>query len=155
MKLYPLFATLLISTGLIATVSAKNLVEVAASSAEHTTLVSALTAAGLTETLGGEGPYTLFAPTNAAFEKLPPGTLESLLRPENKGKLVAILTYHVLAQQLLIADVKTGNVPALNSKPLAIFTTDEGITVNGAKVTATDKIADNGVVHFLDTVLIP
>lgn len=155
MKLRAWLAALLVCSGLIVTASAKTVVEVAAGSADHTTFVAALTAAGLVEKLSGEGNYTVFAPTNAAFEKLPPGTLESLLKPENKGKLAAILTYHIVAEKILIADVKNGNVPALNNKPLALLVSDDGVTVNRAKVTASDKLADNGVVHFIDTVLIP
>ena len=100
MKLRSLFATLALCTGLVSVTSAKTVVEIAIGSPDHTTLVAAVKAAGLVETLSGAGPFTIFAPTNAAFAKLPAGTVESLLLPENKAKLVAILTYHVVPGSL-------------------------------------------------------
>jgi uncharacterized surface protein with fasciclin (FAS1) repeats len=155
MKLRSLFAALLVSVGLVSVASAKTIVEIAAGSPEHTTLVAAVKAAGLAETLGGNGPFTVFAPTNAAFAKLPAGTVESLLKPENKAKLAAILTYHVVPAKVLAADVKTGDAPTVNGKTLAIKAGPYGVKVNDAKVTATDLVGSNGVIHVIDTVLLP
>ncbi|MEO7414260.1 MAG: fasciclin domain-containing protein [Opitutaceae bacterium] len=155
MKLRSLFAVLAVSAGLTSLASAKNLVEVAAGSPDHTTLVAAVKAAGLVETLSGPGPFTVFAPTNAAFAKLPAGTVESLLKPENKAKLVAILSYHVVPAKAMAADVKTGDVPTVNGKMLMLKADGMGVMVNSSKVTATDLVADNGVIHVIDTVLMP
>jgi len=135
--------------------SAKTIVEIAVGSPDHTTLVAAVLAAGLAETLGGPGPFTIFAPTNAAFAKLPAGTVESLLKPENKAKLVAILTLHVVPAKVLAADVKTGEAPTVNGKKLHIKADTHGVTVNGAKVVATDLVGSNGVIHVIDTVILP
>ena len=135
--------------------SAKTLVDVAAGSPDHTTLVAAVKAAGLVETLSGPGPFTIFAPTNAAFAKLPAGTVESLLLPENKAKLVAVLTYHVVPATVMAAAVKTGEAPTVNGKKLALKADATGVTVNNAKVTATDLAGSNGVIHVIDTVLLP
>ena len=112
-------------------------------------------AAGLVETLSGAGPFTVFAPTNAAFAKLPAGTVDSLLKPENKAKLVAILTYHVVPAKVMAADVKTGEAPSVNGKKLALKADKTGVTVNGAKVVAADLVGSNGVVHVVDTVILP
>ncbi len=155
MKLRSLFAALLVSSGLAALAPAKTVVEIAAGSPDHTTLVAAVKAAGLAETLSGAGPFTIFAPTNAAFAKLPAGTVESLLRPENKAKLVAILTYHVVPAKVMAADVKTGEAPTVNGKKLALKADGMGVTVNNAKVTATDLVGSNGVIHVVDTVILP
>jgi uncharacterized surface protein with fasciclin (FAS1) repeats len=155
MKLRYLFATLALSTGLVSMTSAKTVVEIAAGSPDHTTLVAAVKAAGLAETLGGSGPFTIFAPTNAAFAKLPAGTVESLLKPENKDKLVSILTYHVVPAQVMAADVKSGDAPTVNGKTLAIKADSKGVTVNKARVTATDLVGSNGVIHVVDTVILP
>jgi uncharacterized surface protein with fasciclin (FAS1) repeats len=155
MKIRPLIALLVASTGFVSLASAKNIVEIAASSSDHTTLVAAVKAAGLAETLSGPGPFTVFAPTNAAFAKLPAGTVEMLLKPENKAKLVAILTYHVVPAKVMAADVKTGEAPTVAGKTLAIKADGMGVKVNNAKVTATDLGADNGVIHVIDTVLMP
>lgn len=155
MKIRSLLAALLISTGAVSLVSANTLVDVAAGSPDHTTLVAAVKAAGLVETLSGAGPFTIFAPTNAAFAKLPAGTVESLLLPENKAKLVAILTYHVVPATVMAAAVKTGEAPTVNGKTLALKADAMGVTVNNAKVTATDLAGSNGVIHVIDTVLLP
>lgn len=155
MKIRPLFALLLVSAGFVSLASAKNVVEVAASSPDHTTLVAAVKAAGLVETLSGPGPFTVFAPTNAAFAKLPAGTVETLLKPENKEKLVAILTYHVVPAKVMAADVKPGEAPTVAGKMLTIKADNMGVKVNNAKVTTTDLVADNGVIHVIDTVLMP
>ncbi len=149
-----LLACGLLGCGLVSA-SAKTVVEIAAGSPDHTTLVAAVKAAGLAETLSGKGPFTVFAPTNAAFAKLPAGTVDSLLKPENKAKLVAILTYHVVPAKVMAADVKTGEAPTVNGKKLALKADAMGVTVNGAKVVAADLVGDNGVVHVVDTVILP
>ena len=120
------------------------------------TVVTAIKAAGLVDTLKGPGPFTVFAPTNAAFEKLPKGTVEDLLKPENKEKLKAILLYHVHAGDAIkAADVKTMSLSTANGAPLMVKAEDGGVMINDAKVIKTDVIASNGVIHWVDTVLIP
>ncbi len=146
----------------------KDIVDVAAGSSDHTTLVAAVKAAGLVETLKSAGPFTVFGPTNAAFEKLPAGTVDNLLKPENKAKLTTILTYHVVAGNLsakdVLAAIKKGN-------GMAVLTTVAGAKLsasvengkvvltdeNGGKaiVVATDLKAKNGVIHVIDAVLLP
>ena len=135
--------------------SAKTVVEIAVGSPDHTTLVAAVLAAGLAETLSGPGPFTIFAPTNAAFAKLPAGTVESLLLPENKATLVAILTLHVVPAHVLAADVTTGEAPTVNGQKLQIKADSHVVTVNGANVVATDLVGSNGVIHVIDTVILP
>ncbi len=131
------------------------IVDVAAGNPDFSTLVAAVKAAGLVETLSGAGPFTVFAPTNAAFAKLPAGTVENLLKPENKDQLVAILTYHVVAGEVKAADVvKLSTATTVNGKAIAIDT-KSGVKVNDATVTATDVDASNGVIHVIDTVIIP
>ena len=133
----------------------KDLVAVAGGADNFKTLVVALKAAGLVETLQGKGPFTVFAPTDAAFAKLPAGTVEDLLKPENKEKLVAILTYHVLAGKVMAADVKTMDAKTVQGQTVEIIVADAGVTVNGAKVVKTDVLAENGVIHVIDTVILP
>lgn len=135
--------------------SDKNIVEVAAGAGQFKTLVTAIKAAGLVETLSGKGPFTVFAPTDEAFAKLPAGTLDDLLKPENKPKLVAILTYHVLAGHVMAADVKTSKPKTVNGKTLEIKVGDGKVTVNSANVVKTDIMTSNGVIHVIDAVLIP
>lgn len=133
-----------------------NIVTVAATAGDFNTLVAALKAAGLVETLQGEGPFTVFAPTDEAFAKLPAGTVDSLLLPENKAKLVSILTYHVVPGEVLAADVvKLSSVNTVEGQPLSISVDDAGVRVNDANVTTTDVMASNGVIHVIDSVLIP
>ena len=132
-----------------------DIVAVASSAGSFKTLVAAVKAAGLVETLQGKGPFTVFAPTDEAFAKLPPGTVEDLLKPENKDKLVAILTYHVVPGKVMAADVKTMMVKTVNGKELSIKVDDGKVTVNGAKVIKTDVAASNGVIQVIDTVLLP
>lgn len=155
MKLRSLFVSAALAFGLAVSASAKTVVDIAVGSPDHTTLVAAVKAAGLVETLSGKGPFTIFAPTNAAFAKLPAGTVESLLKPENKAQLVAILTYHVVPAQVMAADVKTGPAPTVNGKALNVTANAYGVTVNGAKVVATDLVGSNGVIHVIDTVILP
>jgi len=131
------------------------IVDVAAGNPDFSTLVAAVKAAGLVETLSSKGPFTVFAPTNAAFAKLPDGTVESLLLPENKDKLTAILTYHVVSGKVLAADViKLKSAKTVNGKTVAINAAN-GVKVNNANVTATDIKTSNGVIHVIDTVLLP
>lgn len=133
-----------------------NIVEVAASNADFSTLVAAVQAADLAEVLAGEGPYTVFAPTNEAFAALPAGTVEMLLLPENKDKLVAILTYHVVAGNVSAAEVvEMTEVTTLQGATAAVVVTEEGVTVGGADVVMTDIEASNGVIHVIDAVIMP
>ena len=131
-----------------------NIVAVAQGNPEFSTLVAAVTAAGLGEALSGAGPFTVFAPTNAAFEALPAGLLEKLLLPENKEVLTKILTYHVVAAKVMAADVAAGDVTTLEGSTFAV-TTEGGVKVNTSNVTATDVAASNGVIHVIDAVLVP
>ena len=130
------------------------IVEVAQGNEDFSTLVAAITAAGLGEALSGAGPFTVFAPTNAAFEALPAGLLDKLLKPENKDVLTKILTYHVVSAKVMAADVAAGDVATLEGSTFAI-TTDGGVKVNTSNVTATDVEASNGVIHIIDSVLVP
>ena len=150
-----LYTLLACCVGLVSVSSAKTVVDLAIASPDHTTLVAAVKAAGLGETLSGPGPFTIFAPTNAAFAKLPPGTVESLLLPENKAKLVAILTYHVVPAKVMAAEVKSGEVPTVNGKVLKVNADSMGVMVNNSKVVATDLVGSNGVIHVVDTVILP
>lgn len=137
-------------------VGQSDLVTVAATAGDFSTLVAALKAADLVETLQGDGPFTVFAPTDEAFAKLPPGTVDSLLLPENKAKLVAILTYHVVQGEVMAADVvKLSSADTVEGQRLSISVDDAGVHVDDANVTATDVIASNGVIHVIDSVLIP
>ena len=120
------------------------------------TLAKALQAADLVETLKGAGPFTVFAPTDEAFAKLPAGTLEALLKPENKPKLQRVLTSHVVAGRVMATDVvKTSSVKAVSGDTLTIASRDGGVTVDGAKVVKTDIAATNGVIHVIDSVILP
>jgi len=120
--------------------------------------VAAVKAAGLVDTLKGEGPFTIFAPTDKAFAKLPKGTVESLLKPENKDKLVAILTYHAVPGTVMAADVAKlpdgARVKTVNGQELVVRN-KKGVRVNNARVTKTDIVCTNGVIHVIDTVLLP
>jgi uncharacterized surface protein with fasciclin (FAS1) repeats len=131
------------------------IVDIAAKGDIFKTLTAALEAAGLTEALSGEGPFTVFAPTDAAFAKLPAGTLDELLKPENKDKLVEILKYHVVSGTVLSTDLQSGDVKTIEGKSVAVKVEDSGVTVNTAQVTGADIKASNGVIHVIDQVLIP
>jgi uncharacterized surface protein with fasciclin (FAS1) repeats len=132
------------------------IVEVAASNPDFETLVAAVTAAGLAETLSGEGPFTVFAPTDDAFEALPEGVLDALLLPENKAALTSILTYHVVAGEIMGADVTEGDVETLEGTAISITTPDNSVAINeSATVVAVDVDASNGVIHAIDAVLVP
>lgn len=130
------------------------IVDIAASAPDFSTLVAAVQAAGLVETLSGEGPFTVFAPTNEAFAALPAGVLDALLLPENKDLLVQILTYHAVSGTVMAADVMAGEVATVEGQNITIAT-DGGVTVNGAAVLQTDIVASNGVIHVIDAVLLP
>ncbi len=134
--------------------AAGTIVDVAAANPDFSTLVAAVTAAGLAETLSGTGPFTVFAPTNEAFAKLPAGLVDKLLLPANKDVLAKILTYHVVASKVMAADVKDGKVATVEGSEITLSTMS-GVTVNDAKVTAADVAASNGVIHVIDTVLVP
>lgn len=133
----------------------KDLVALASSAENFKTLVAAVKAAGLVDTLQGKGPFTVFAPTDAAFAKLPAGTLESLLKPENREKLAAILKYHVVPGKVLAADVKTMEAKTAQGQSVKLKVTDQGVKVDNAKVIQTDLLAENGVIHVIDTVILP
>lgn len=135
--------------------SRPNIVEIAAGNEDFSTLVAAVQAAGLVEVLTGEGPFTVFAPTNEAFAALPEGTLESLLQPENQNMLISILTYHVVPGKVMAADVSTMDAPTASGVDLPIVVSDEGVTVGNANVIATDIEASNGVIHVIDRVILP
>ena len=136
--------------------SAKDIVDIAIGSTDHTTLVAAVTAAGLVETLKGAGPFTVFAPTNAAFSALPAGTVDGLLKPESKAALTNILTYHVVAGAVKAADLKDGQkVKTLQGEELTVTIKEGKVMINGANVTASDLTGSNGVVHVIDAVLMP
>ena len=133
-----------------------DLVDTAVSAGSFNTLAAALEAGGLVETLKAEGPYTVFAPTDEAFAKLPEGTVETLLQPENKDKLVEILTYHVVAGKVTAAEVVTlESATTANGSDVAIRVVDDTVFVNDSRVVATDIGASNGVIHVVDTVILP
>lgn len=119
------------------------------------TLVTAVKAADLVDTLKGDGPFTVFAPTDAAFKKVPHKVLDFLLKPENKAALVKVLTYHVVPAKVMAADVKTGKVGTVAGEKINVKASKKGVMVNNAKVTRTDIVTDNGVIHVIDTVIIP
>jgi uncharacterized surface protein with fasciclin (FAS1) repeats len=135
---------------------AADIVDTAVSAGSFKTLVTAVQAAGLVDTLKGEGPFTVFAPTDEAFAKLPAGTVEDLLKPENKEKLVAILTYHVVPGKVMAADIagKEMEVASVQGDTIDVNATS-GVMVDGATVTQADIEADNGVIHVIDTVIMP
>jgi uncharacterized surface protein with fasciclin (FAS1) repeats len=122
---------------------------------EFTTLLAALQAADLSVTLKGQGPFTLLAPNNAAFAKLPPGKLQELLKPENRDKLRALLLYHILPGKVDAASLKSGKVKTANGKEVEIVFNNNVARINGANILKSDIMLDNGVVHVIDTVLIP
>lgn len=134
----------------------KDIVDTAVGAGQFKTLAAALQAAGLVETLKGKGPFTVFAPTDAAFAKLPAGTVESLLKPENKAKLTAILTYHVVAGKVMAADVvKVTSAKTVQGGAVAVKVTGGKVSIDAANVVTTDITASNGVIHVIDTVLMP
>lgn len=130
------------------------IVDVASANPDFSTLVAAVAAADLVETLSSEGPFTVFAPTNEAFAALPAGVLDALLLPENKATLVKILTYHVVSGAVYAADVADGAVATVEGQSITLSTKD-GVSVNKAKVVIADVVADNGVIHAIDAVILP
>jgi uncharacterized surface protein with fasciclin (FAS1) repeats len=134
----------------------KDIVDTAVAAGSFKTLAKALLAADLVQTLKGSGPFTVFAPTDEAFAKLPAGTLETLLKPENKPKLQRILKAHVVAGKVMAADVvKVSPAKAVSGDTLRIAARDGGVTVDGAKVVKTDIAASNGIIHVIDSVILP
>jgi uncharacterized surface protein with fasciclin (FAS1) repeats len=131
------------------------IVAVASANPDFSTLVSALSAADLVEALGGPGPFTVFAPNNAAFAKLPPGTLDDLLKPENKQQLAGILKNHVIEGKVTAAEVKSGTVKTLDGKKVDVAVENGKVGFGGAQVIAADIPASNGVIHVIDTVVVP
>jgi transforming growth factor-beta-induced protein len=150
-------ATLLVTATLAAGERGKkDIVDTAVAAGSFKTLAAALQAADLIETLKGKGPFTVFAPTDAAFAKLPPGTVESLLEPANKAKLQAILTYHVVAGSVSSAEVvKLKSAKTVNGQSVSIKVANSGVRIDGANVVKTDVAASNGVIHVIDTVILP
>ena len=132
-----------------------DIVDTAVANGSFNTLAAALTAAGLVETLKGEGPFTVFAPTDAAFAALPAGTVEDLLKPENKDKLVSILTYHVVPGKVMSTDLTEGMTAATVQGANVTITLEGGPKVNGAVISAPDVAASNGVIHVIDSVILP
>jgi uncharacterized surface protein with fasciclin (FAS1) repeats len=159
--MYKLFLTLsLFTVGFMPVAQAgsmeKDIVDTAVAAGSFNTLAAALTSAGLIETLKGEGPFTVFAPTDDAFAKLPEGTVEDLLKPENKDKLISILTYHVVPGKVLAADVvKLDSAKTVNGKEVQIQLEDGKVYVDAAQVVTTDIAATNGVIHVIDQVILP
>src|SRR5579863_232535 len=138
------------------TMAKKDIVDTAVAAGDFKTLAAALQAAGLVDTLKGPGPFTVFAPTDEAFAKLPPGTLESLPKPESKAKLQSILTYHVVAGNVLAKDVvKLHSKKTMEGQSITIKTMNGGVMVDAAHVTKTDIVTSNGVIHVIDSVLLP
>ena len=146
---------LIIAAGIAAAAfaaQAKDIVDTAVGAGNFKTLAAALQAAGLVDTLKGKGPFTVFAPTDAAFAKIPKADLDALLK--DKAKLTAVLTYHVVPGKVMAKDVKAGMVKTVQGGSLTVATAG-GVTVDNAKVTATDIVASNGVIHVIDTVVLP
>ena len=136
-----------------ASVAKADIIDTAVGAGQFTTLAKALTAAGLIDTLKGPGPFTVFAPTDAAFAKIPPAQLNALLA--DKAALTKVLTYHVVSGEALAADVKTGQVKTVEGQSLNVVVSSMGVKVNNANVIKTDVMASNGVIHVIDTVVLP
>jgi uncharacterized surface protein with fasciclin (FAS1) repeats len=145
------------AAALTSNAKAADIVDTAASAGSFNTLVAAVEAAGLVETLKGEGPFTVFAPTDEAFAKLPEGTVENLLKPENKAQLVAVLTYHVVPGKVMSGDLagKTTTADTVEGSPVEIDASGSAVMVEEATVSQADIEADNGVIHVIDTVILP
>jgi uncharacterized surface protein with fasciclin (FAS1) repeats len=147
-----LISAVAVSLCLVSAANAKDIVDTAVSAGSFKTLATALQAAGLVDTLKGKGPFTVFAPTDAAFAKIPKADLDALLA--DKAKLTAVLTYHVVPGKVMSKDVKAGEVKTVEGSSLTVSTMG-GVKVDNAKVTAVDIVADNGVIHVIDTVVMP
>ncbi|AFO90366.1 fasciclin domain-containing protein [Phaeobacter inhibens] len=148
-------ATLALTTSAFAGGHAKDIVDTAAGAGDFSTLVAAVQAAGLVDTLKGDGPFTVFAPTDAAFAALPAGTVEELLKPENKDKLIEILTYHVVPGKVMSGDLVDDMKAATVQGSEITIDLDSGVMVDEATVTTADIEAENGVIHVIDTVIMP
>jgi uncharacterized surface protein with fasciclin (FAS1) repeats len=147
---------IILGIGQVAQAQSKDIVSLAVGNDDLSTLVAAVKAAGLVETLQGDGPFTVFAPTNEAFAALPAGTLESLLKPENKAKLASILTYHVIPSKVMSSDLSDGQkAKTVEGKNVNVTMNGNGVMINEAKVVAADVSASNGVVHVIDKVILP
>lgn len=138
-----------------ATKASKNIVEIASENGSFKTLTAALKAADLVSVLEGSGPFTVFAPTDEAFAALPAGTVDTLLKPENKSKLVKVLTYHVLAQKAVSSGLKSADVATVEGGNVKVTVADGAVMVNDAKVVKADIMAKNGVIHVIDKVILP
>jgi len=154
-SLIALAATTVLATPAFADGHGMNIVETAVGAGSFTTLVAAVEAAGLVETLSGEGPFTVFAPTDDAFAALPEGTVESLLQPENRDQLVAILTYHVVPGAVMSGDLSDGMTATTVQGGHQTVDLDDGVKINDATVTTADIEATNGVIHVVDSVILP
>lgn len=154
-SLFAVAAALPLALG-AAVAKAADIIDTAVSAGQFETLVTAVKAAGLVDTLKSDGPFTVFAPTDAAFAKLPAGTVEDLLKPENKDKLVAVLTYHVVPGKIMSGDIagKTAKVETVQGGKLSVDATS-GVKVDEATVTSADIMASNGVIHVIDSVVLP
>ena len=141
-----------VSLSLMGTAQAKDIVDTAVSAGSFKTLAAALTAAGLVDTLKGKGPFTVFAPTDEAFAKVPKADLDALLA--DKAKLTQVLTYHVVSGKVMAKDVKAGKVKSVQGSDITVATAG-GVMVDGAKVVKTDIVASNGVIHVIDSVIMP
>ena len=148
-------AAIAMTTSAFAAGHAKDIVDTAAAAGDFGTLLAAAEAAGLVETLKGDGPFTIFAPTDAAFAALPEGTVEELLKPENKEMLASILTYHVIAGKVMSTDLTDDMEAATVNGDTVMIDLDNGVMVDGANVTAADIEATNGVIHVIDAVIMP
>ena len=144
---------ILLGLGLAASAQANDIVDTAVAAGSFKTLATALGAAGLVDTLKGKGPFTVFAPTDEAFAKIPKADLDALLK--DKAKLTAVLTYHVVPGKVMAKDVKAGQVKTVQGSNITISTSSGNVSVNNAKVVKTDIVADNGVIHVIDTVIMP
>ena len=144
---------ILLGLGLAASAQANDIVDTAVAAGSFKTLATALGAAGLVDTLKGKGPFTVFAPTDEAFAKIPKADLDALLK--DKAKLTAVLTYHVVPGKVMAKDVKAGQVKTVQGSNITISTSYGDVSVNNAKVVKTDIVADNGVIHVIDTVIMP
>ncbi|MCJ1902917.1 MULTISPECIES: fasciclin domain-containing protein [Paracoccus] len=147
--------TALLAGAAMAQDATSDIVDTAVAAGDFTTLVAAVQAAGLVDTLKGEGPFTVFAPTDAAFAALPEGTVDTLLMPENRDQLVSILTYHVVPGAVMSSDLTEGMTAATVQGGDVTFTLDGGAKVNDANITTADIAASNGVIHVIDTVIMP
>ena len=148
--------TLIVAGSAFAGGAKKDIVDTAVSAGTFNTLVAAVQAAELVDALKGDGPFTVFAPTDEAFAALPAGTIDNLLKPENQDQLQAILLYHVVSGKIMAADIGTGAQPAtLQGATIDVVGSSSGVTVNGANVVAADVVTSNGVIHVIDAVILP